>query len=266
METTPELNFLSTLLPLAGIIFAIAVGVVLLNQQFQKNLIRQQLEQEELKSRHQRELLRASIEAMEEERRRIARDLHDELGAVLSITRMHLVQLENQGDVPAEKLVPALQNIRSLTETSLANMRRISHQLMPLQLEKMGLGEAFEALAKQVNDSKAVRMTVTTTGDQEEISWPVKLALYRMMMELLNNTIKHAGASEIDVQLEMLAEGITCYYQDNGKGLPAEVSGGGLGHKNLLGRAEALQGTMEFGNRPEGGFFARIKIPGEYVN
>jgi len=254
------MSFLATLLPLAVVIFIIAAGVVLLNQQFRKNLYRQKLEQEQLRSRHQLELLRSSIAAQEEERKRIARDLHDELGAVLSITRMHLIQLEKRHHEDADT-APALENIRQLTETSLANMRRISHELMPLQLERLGLAEALETVAAQVNRTGGLHLSVNIPGVLPTLSWSPKLALYRMIMELINNTLKHAEATAVDITLTTEPGLICCRYTDNGKGLPATIAAPGLGHKNLEGRANALNGTVSIGNGESGGFCAVIKIP-----
>lgn len=95
MEESEKLNFLSALLPVSLILFIIVLGVLRLNQQFNKKLYQQKLEGEKLKLLHQKELLRASIRAQEEERKIIARNLHDELGAMISIMRMQLMQLEN---------------------------------------------------------------------------------------------------------------------------------------------------------------------------
>ena len=94
MEDLEKLNLLSTLIPFALIVFVITIGVVLLNQQFRKKLFKQQLEQENLKIVHQEKLLQTAVKVQEDERKRIARDLHDELGAMLSIGRMQLVELE----------------------------------------------------------------------------------------------------------------------------------------------------------------------------
>ncbi|MBL0911574.1 MAG: hypothetical protein IBJ09_04315 [Bacteroidia bacterium] len=261
METAEKINFLSALLPLALVIFIIAAGVVLLNQQFRKNLFRQKLAQEQLKSRYQRELLQSAIAAQEEERRRIARDLHDELGAILSITRMHLVQLEKTYATDPANTGAALNNIRQLTEASLANMRRISRQLMPLHLEGQDLAEALETLAVQVNATGSVQLNLREITPLPALGWPLKLAMYRILMELLNNTLTHAQAGEIEIQLDAAAGFLHCLYTDNGTGLPPGTVSGGLGHKNLEGRVSVLNGSLEMGNRPEGGFFARICIP-----
>ncbi|TND08347.1 MAG: histidine kinase [Bacteroidetes bacterium] len=261
MEAPGEMNILAMLLPLAGLVFIIAIGVVLLNQQFQKNLYRQQLEQEELKNAHQRELLISSIRVQEEERKRIAQDLHDELGATLSIARMHLVQLQKKsGDEPGNSSA-TLDNIKSLVEYAMANMRRISHELMPPQLEAFGLVEALDAVALQVNNAGEIHIDVNATPDFPDLDWLVKLGLYRINMELINNTIKHAGAGNIIIDLACEAGIVISDYRDNGKGLPENFTGKGLGYKGMEGRVASLGGSLETGNNPEGGFFARIKIP-----
>jgi signal transduction histidine kinase len=236
------------------------VGVVLLTQQFHKNLYRQKLQAEELKNIHQSELPRSSIQVQEDERKRIAQDMHDELGAILSITKMHLQQLEEKEKNNTGELLPALQNIRSLTETSLASMRRVSHELMPQQLESFGLVKTLEAVAAQANKTGSIEVNIVTAANLPELSWPVKLGLYRMVMELINNTLKHAGANNILVQLKATANDITCTYTDDGTGLKHHDSGDGLGHKSIEGRAKALDGTVCFNNTGNG-FEAVIRIP-----
>ena len=260
MEKSENLEFLKTLFPLAGIIFIIAVGVVLLTQQFHKNLYRQKLKAEELKNIHQAALLRSSIQVQEDERKRIAQDIHDDLGAVLSITKMHLQQLEEKEKDNTGELLPALQNIRFLTETSLASMRRISHQLMPQQLETFGLVKTLEAVAAQANKTGSIEVNITSPVNMPELSWPVKLGIYRMIMELINNTLKHAGATNILVQLSATQQDITCTYIDDGTGFTKKDTHDGLGHKSIEGRANALAGSVVFTNTVNG-FEAVISIP-----
>jgi signal transduction histidine kinase len=261
METPEELNFLTALLPLAGIIFIIALGVVLLNQHFHKNLYRQRLEREELKNLHQQELLRSSIAVQEEERKRIAHDLHDELGAVLSIARMHLVQLERQSANGAESMLPPLQNVRSLTEAALASMRRISHKLMPPQLETFGLIKTLEDVAAQANSTNGIEIRVSTPADIPRLSWPLELGLYRICMELINNTLKHAQASHITVHLKLEHGLLTLLYTDNGTGIPDNRYTGGMGHKSIEARVSALMGVLALSEEETEGFCVSIKIP-----
>ncbi|MDB5211015.1 MAG: hypothetical protein JWQ30_1842 [Sediminibacterium sp.] len=260
METSSQISLLTALLPLIGVIFIIAVGVVILNQHFQKNLYRQKLQQEEIKNRHQQELLTSSILVQEQERKRIAQDIHDELGALLSISRMHLVQLEEKEINQGPHILPALQNIRSLTEKALGSMRKISHELMPPQLETFGLIKTLEAVAGHANKTGNIAICIDAADHFPELSWPFRLGLYRILMELINNTLKHAGADTINIELNYTNGIISCTYTDNGRGIQPGKSKNGLGLKSIEGRASSLGGNIHIGNEGER-FRAIITIP-----
>lgn len=260
METAEKLSFSTGILPFVIVVFIIALGVILLTQQFRKNLYRQKLKEEELKSEYQQEILRASILAQEEERKRIAQDLHDELGATLSIVRMHLLQIEQQNH-EAGQSGPALQNARNLTETALSSMRRISHQLMPPQLENFGLLKTLNAVAEQLNKAGNLHVQIVCLNEPANLSWPVKLALYRVCMELINNTIKHAKASKVLIELEGNADYVSCRYTDDGVGLGSQKPDEGLGHKSINGRVVSLGGSVFIGTAVGGGFLCYVKIP-----
>jgi signal transduction histidine kinase len=261
METATELSFLGALLSLAGILFVVAVGVILLNQHFHKNLYRQKLEQEELKASHQKELLKSSIQVQEEERKRIALDLHDELGAALSIARMHLVQLEQLHKDKAQDLLLALKNVRNLTETSLASMRRISHELMPPQLEAFGLVKTWQAMAEQIGGTKEFAVKIIASENLPSLPWGISLGLYRISMELIHNTIKHAQANRAELELRWDGFSIVFQYTDNGRGLPDDIVASGLGLKSMEARVNSLNGTFTLSNKKNEGFSAVVKIP-----
>ncbi len=259
METTQELNFLSTLFPLVGIIFIIAFGVILLNQHFRKNLIQQKLGKEELKAKHGQELLRSSIEAQEKERKRIANDLHDELGAALSIARMHIIQLEEKNKNDDEQL-KALNNIKVLTESALASMRRISHELMPPQLETFGIIKTLESLALRINTTNSIQLHINA-DDLPPISWNIELGLYRIILELITNTIKHAKAKEIKINFYRSMDGLVVQYNDDGIGCKNNSSIEGLGTQSLKARISALSGSIRPMVSNEPGFNVKLEIP-----
>lgn len=262
METIKDLKLLETLLPFAVIIFIIGIGVIFLNLHFQRNLSLQKLRQDELKMEHQVVLLKSNIQAQEEERRRIAQDLHDELGAVLSIMRMHLVLLEQQAN---ENTLAGLLQTRKLGETALASVRSISHRLIPPQLESFGLIQTLEAVADQVNSAGKVTILLTTI-DFIELPWEVSLGMYRIIMELINNTIRHSGADRIDLEIYLREGTIMCEYHDNGCGIDEAQLVTGLGLKNIEGRVSSLNGYFKIKNGPEAGCYALIKIPIVYEN
>jgi signal transduction histidine kinase len=259
METATSVNFFTILSSFIAIVFIIAVGVVLLNLQFQKNMFSQQLANEELKSKHQLELLQSSIAVQEGERKRIAENLHDELGAILSISRMRMMQLE--GELTSDQHVRNLAEIRSYIENSLASMRRISHELIPPQLEQFGLVSTLESISYELSKTKEIIVTVTTNHDLEAFSWPLQLGLYRVVMELINNTIKHAQASEIHIDLAVKDLTLHCLYTDNGIGLKTNITPNGLGFKNIESRVKALEGVFTIGESNKPGFNVYIQIP-----
>lgn len=260
MEESEKIDLLHTLLPLSLVIFIIVLGVVLLNQQFNKKLYRQRLESEELKIRNQQELLRTSIQVQEDERKRIARDLHDELGAALSMARMHLIQLERQhaedGQLP-QKLI----EIREITESALTSMRRISHELLPPQLESFGLLQTLQVLRQQISGLEQLEMTISANEDFPRFPLTIEVGLYRACLELVQNTLKHTQATQITISLKATRQYLQLHYTDNGSGVHPENAGNGLGRKNIEARIHALGGNVETGNAPNGGMFTTIKIP-----
>jgi signal transduction histidine kinase len=260
MEKVKYLNSLEILLPVCMVIAIISIGVVLLNFHFQKKLYSQQIERDQLKVIHQTELLSSSFSVQEEERKRIAQDLHDELGAILSIIRMNLKVLEDRGNKNTDSA--DIKCIRLLTENALTTVRNISHQLMPPQLEKFGLIRTLEAVIQPINDAKNIEIQLTNALGDIKLSWNTNLALYRITMELINNTIKHAKAQNITLRFSFINDYIECYYTDNGIGIVASKIDEGLGLKNIEGRVTALNGVLKWGNIAHTqGFFANIQIP-----
>lgn len=211
----------------------------------------------EMQYQHQRQLLKLSIDVQEKERQRIAKDLHDELGAVLSIARMHLVHMEGQH--PGEVTLEGLQQARTLTENALGTMRRISHELMPLQLQKYGLIKTLEALTSQVNGTNKIHIELVCPDYEPDWSKATELGLYRVLMEMINNTLKHSTADRVQIVLNQSLEHIVVTYIDNGTGL-GENHNKGLGLQNIDARVNALGGTFEI-IKGTIGFHARIIIP-----
>jgi ligand-binding sensor domain-containing protein/signal transduction histidine kinase len=209
-------------------------------------------------AKHQSDLLRSSVEVQEAERKRIAQDMHDELGAVLSITRMQLVQLEQQQ--ANEAIGSELRRARESTESALTTMRRLSHELMPPQLETFGFAKTLETICEQINASNEIKMQFI--HDEEPPRYPanLELALYRICMELITNTLKHANAKNIRIEFSQGIHQIFLTYQDDGRGI-SENNLQGLGIKNMEARINAVGGGFEFTNARSGGFYAAFHIP-----
>lgn len=171
------------------------------------------------------------------------------------------MQVERKFGPESEQLLTALQEIRGLTENSLESMRRISHELMPPVLERFGLLKALEAIAEKLNEAGTIRIHFVCSSNLSLLSKTAQLMLYRVFMELINNTLKHAQAGHIDLAMETREEALYCYYTDDGKGLDYGNLKVGLGHKSMEGRLSSIGGSMEFGNTEKGNFYAKIQVP-----
>lgn len=258
MEESEAIKSLEALVPFVMITFIIVIGVILLNQRFRKNLHQQQLEQEKERLEYQHNILQTTIQVQEDERERFAKDLHDELGAMLSIAKHWLHQLENQQSENRAKLV----EVRQLIETILASTRRISHDLMPLQLESMGLEHTLRSLAHRAENTGKVTVSLNLTEDLDQLNNILQLSIYRICSELINNSLKYASADHLELEIVKEDEQLTCHYADNGVGIELNKFNEGLGLRSMENRANAIKGTFKYGNRSEqSGFFATLTVP-----
>jgi signal transduction histidine kinase len=261
MAEPEDLKLFNTLAPLIGLAVLVALGVILMVHQFQRSLFRRRLREENLKTDHQRELLRTAITVQEQERQRIAGDLHDELGARLSMTLLLLRQNTTSKSALEDHTSQLFIELEEHLNQALIATKRISYELMPPQLVNLGLYRAVLVLADEARKAGNLKVNLVKKGMEAELPWPLQIGLYRIISELLNNTLKHGAASEINIDLIAEKSRLSCHYRDNGMGLPQTLLAKGLGLKNLEGRATALNGNFEYGNIPEGGFFAKINIP-----
>lgn len=260
------MNLVDVIIPFTIALFVIAVGVVFLYQNFQKNLVQLELEKAELRSKQQDELLRNSIMVQEEERKRIAGDLHDEIGAVISIVKMNLILMRQtqESSLAVAPPISGIQNLINLSDTAITSVRSISHQLMPPQLEAFGLIRTIESVVDNINQSGGIRVDFRLKSDWPVIKWPVALGIYRIIMELINNTVKHAQASHILLEFDCLNGGLMINFEDDGTGFPetAETQkGSGLGMGSMEARARAMNGQLTYSNGIDKGIIAILTIP-----
>jgi signal transduction histidine kinase len=213
---------------------------------YQKRLLRNKAEVQIIKSKHQLDLFQSSIDAMEDERRRVSRDLHDEIGAALSMLRLQVGQLnftkENHSDNTEKLIIGSKQ----LIDSTIENVRRISNDMLPHGLEEFGLKYALEMLCDKVEEASllSINLEVETL---ERLENRLELALYRILQELLNNTIKHAEATEVDIIFSSENKLLTITYRDNGKGFDiASLTKRGLGLKNIESRVSMISGKLTY--------------------
>ena len=156
------------------------------------------------------------LSAQEEERQRVARELHDESAQALTMMLIRLRMLERAGD--PEQVRASLAELRALTAQSLDEIRRIAVELRPKILEDIGLGEALAWRVDELNKSGAVKASLARTGPEQRLPREVELVLYRVAQEALTNIARHAGARTASVVLERRPHEVTLVVVDDGKG------------------------------------------------
>jgi len=199
----------------------------------------------------------------ENERKRIARDLHDGVGQMMSAAKMNLSLLNNStGMEPAEKT--AYEKAMALVDESCKEVRSISHNMMPNALIKMGLASAVRAFIEQI-ESPSLKVQLYTEGLNESLNKNTETVLYRVLQECVNNVIKHAAASNLDIALIKDETGINATIEDNGKGFDTSDKNkfAGIGLDNMQKRINFLKGQIEWNSKPGNGTLVAIHIPAE---
>jgi signal transduction histidine kinase len=196
------------------------------------------------------------IQAQEDERQRIAKDLHDSVGQNILFLKNHV---QNNGDqIDTTKLVKSIDD-------ALQEIRNISKNLYPNQLEKYGLIAAVEALADEVSQSTGIFVSSDMEGIEEILNNNVKINFYRIIQEFVNNTLKHAEATAIRITAQQTDQTIELIVQDNGKGFDkAEMqrkANHSFGLLNMEERVKMLKGTFAIESEPGKGTKSTFSIP-----
>lgn len=213
----------------------------------------------ELKKENALHTLQTLVTALEEERKRIAQDLHDSLGASLASLRMqinHIYGITNSSPQPQEA------TLLNMVDNVSAEVRRLSHNMMPQALINMGLPAALEDLANSIQLSQKLNVSFQNIDYTEPIAQDKEISLYRIAQELCTNTLRHSGANHLLIQLSRHNGSATLVVEDNGIGyFPDDVKESGIGIQNIRSRVEWLSGDMEIISAPGDGVSVTIQIP-----
>lgn len=211
--------------------------------------------------RQQELATRAVIKAEEDERQRIARDLHDGVGQMMSAAKMNLSAFEANLQLPPEQL-QSFDRIIGLVDESCKEIRAVSHNMMPNALLKNSLASAVRDFIDKI-DKRALQVHIYTEGLDERLDSNVETVLYRVVQECVNNVIKHSGATTLDISIAKDKDGISATIEDNGKGFAVtdQSKFEGIGLKNILTRIQYLKGTVDFDTSPGRGTLVAIHVP-----
>lgn len=208
----------------------------------------------------------ASLRAAEEERERIARELHDDMAQRLAALLVHLRLARLAEDEERERLLDELRGeVQACTEA----VRSIARGLRPPVLDEVGIVAAIQGLVRETRDRSdiEIEMSVERTAAALELGHDAELALYRIVQEALTNVLRHSDSSHTLVRLEVLSHGVTVYVEDDGCGFdPGAVELKGLGLVGMAERARNAGGDFEIESRSGEGTRVRAFIPTREVS
>ena len=223
------------------------------------------------KMRQERKTLSQIIEAQENERRRISRELHDEIGQALYAIKFNLEMVDKDVPPTTSALRGRLEEAKSLSSQTLTAMRQLSQDLRPTMLDDLGLVPTLRWYIQNFSNRLGICSNFETIGLEEKLSPQIETAFYRIVQEALNNIAKHAQADRVEISFVKRDSRIYASIQDNGKGFDLDkvlhpgTPERGLGIIGIQERISLLGGQMEIQSRPGFGTLISIEVPYESV-
>jgi two-component system, NarL family, sensor kinase len=261
METAKEIDiFLFLFTGTIGMII-LAGGLITFFMVYQRRLMRKQAELHDLAIKHKEELLYNNIEMLEQERKRIAKDLHDDIGHVFSTLSWKLHQLTSATN--GEDNGKILLDSQELIHTGIRNVKSITYDMIPYGFEIFGLLTVIQNLCDRVISTGRLDIHFEYPDEQPVLPEDAGINIYRIIQELISNTIKYASASIIRLHLVNDGDTLCLHYSDNGCGFDMEQikKQRGFGLRNIESRIHMLGAAYHFNTAPGKGIQVDIIIP-----
>jgi signal transduction histidine kinase/ligand-binding sensor domain-containing protein len=206
--------------------------------------------------------LKAMVATQEEERKRISRDLHDDIGTKLSALKLFISSLQEKATQTNNEEIKslAISSEQFITE-AVKEVRQLLLNLSPSVLEEFGYTTAVEGLINKINETRLIYFNLVIFGMKHRLKKEYELALYRITQELINNVLKHAEAKQVSLQIGQRDEKIILMMEDNGKGFDVSSRKDGYGLHNLEARTKLMQGIMTIDSMPGKGTSVLIEVP-----
>jgi signal transduction histidine kinase len=235
----------------------LATGFVIIFLNYQKRILFRKQQVHEMEIQHKHDLLHECLRSAEAERLRIARDIHDEIGGIFSTL---ILSINTQS---AQQPAPHFSKMKEVAEAGLKNVRRISHSIIPFELEILGLDETLKNYVSDFAELSQIEVDYTASSELKKLNSNQQLSVYRIVQELFSNCLKHAFAHRVALSIAEGEQELKIVYSDDGVGMPASQEEGakGVGLKNIESRVLALNGTLSFDPAPDKGFRCSLHFP-----
>jgi len=262
MEVSQQIDVAFFLVTGIIVLLLLAAGFILFFRLYTRKILRQQEQLLREETRHKEELLYSTIEPVEAERKRIATDIHDEIGSIFSTLSIFVNKFGSgtslHGDTTTKESL-------ALIEKGMVTVRRIAHTMMPHELEMFGLVYTVESMCEKLQAGGFIDVSFHSPHTTLHSTPQIDLAVYRVLQELTSNTIKHANARHVTIQISEteIPPSMFVLYKDDGKGIDAKAltKARGLGLKNIESRINMVKGTISYTSAPGAGITCIIEIP-----
>ena len=213
-----------------------------------------------IRSETEKRVLSAVIRTEEQERQRFAKELHDGLGPLLSVIKMLLSGFEEKNTPEVNDKIKG--NLQQAVDEAITSVREISANISPHILNNFGLRDATESFIRKLRPAEGIDINFKTNIDNRRFIYNVEVIMYRVICELINNTLRHANASKISIDLQLQGDGLYLEYEDNGMGFDVKQaeSDGGMGLSNMQYRLNSGNGDIKISSETGRGMIARAFI------
>lgn len=230
---------------------------------YQRKLLQQQLNAQQAKATYQEELLKAEVLAQEAERERMATELHDSIGGLLSATKIYVSNVSQE--LPAEQFALFKQKALQTLNENIGEVRTITNDLFPQSLEHVGVVAATRKLTEKLTDLKQIQVDFHT-NEERRFNKNREKAIFRVLQELTNNTLKHSEAENVAVHFHFEAEQLSIQYKDDGRGFDkpayeAQNDWTSFGLKSMESRIAFLNGQITYKTSPKQGVEVKLEMP-----
>ena len=243
-----------------SLILILILAIIVISYRSYKH--KQLAEKRKIQQESERNLLDAIINTEYKERKRFAEDLHDGLGVLLSTLRLYLNEIKNTPNETKREEIIVSSN--TMLDDAIQNVRNISNNIMPAALKRDGLALTLRSFCDKINASGKIKIKPSFINFKSRLQTAKEISLYRVLTELINNTLKHANATEIRITFTVKGQNLFITYRDNGCGFDYEKmiksDKKGLGLNNILSRIKSIDGVCTIKSRDSGGFFAGIEV------
>ena len=244
-----------------------AIGIMMLitlSFLYNSRRLKQKNDYQKELNRQQNELFNAVAVAQDQERKRIAEDIHDSLGSLLSAAKLKLSSLMDDPVIISGGQEEKFSETLQLLDEASSELRNISHNIMPATLSKLGLIAALRNLINTLSSHSGITIRFSAHDFEERMEENMEMSIYRIVLELINNVLKHAAATRLTVQMIRFPEYINLSVEDNGRGFDYDeelFSKKGIGLSNILSRIDYLKGTLHVDTGPARGTTVIIDLP-----